>query len=303
MTASVLDRIEGFVTRNGRALDVSRFRHAVRGGAVQDVVDALAAFQNADGGFGNGLESDLQLPDSSPIATWVGLGLLIDLGVDAQAGIVRRAIDYLQTSYDADAGRWLPVSPSVNDYPHGGWWHYAEDKGGTVIHQTPWNPTAALAGYLWHYGVSGEPSPAELMDRGLAYMRDRSDTDLEWHELGTFVQLAVLAPEPRAQELRSLTTSAVLRVVARKREDWEGYGPQPLAFISDPGDFLCADLAELVDANLDYWLDTLGDDGAWPLTYHWGRDEAEFERLRPELTASFAVHRAIVLRAFGRLEE
>ena len=301
-TASLLGRIEEFVTRNGRPLDRARFNHAVHGGPVQDVVETLRQFQNADGGFGRGLEPDFRLPDSSPVATWVGLGLLIDLGVDAEADIVRRALEYLLASFDVEADRWLPVPPAVNDYPHAGWWHYDAAEGGTPIHRTQWTPSAALTGHLWHYGESGPPAPAGLAARAIDYLRDKAGTDLEMHELKCLVALARLAPEPRAREqLRALTTAAVHRLVKTDREDWQGYGAQPLEFVDAPGDFLYDEVRDSVDANLDHWLDTIGDEGVWPLTWKWRRDDAEFERLLPEITASFAVQRTIVLRAFGRV--
>ena len=300
--AELLDRVEEFVSCNGRALDKARFNHCIHGAPPQDVVDALLQFQNPDGGFGRGLEPDFRLPDSSPVATWVGLGVLIDLDIDAQADIVRRALDYLLASFDVDVDRWLPVPPAVNDYPHAGWWHYDAAEGGTPIHRTPWTPTAALTGYLWHFVEPGPPAPGDLAARAIAYLEERAGTDLEMHELKCFVQLARLAPQSQArQQLRALATTAAQRVVKTNREEWVGYGAQPLEFVDAPGDVLYGELSDCVEANLDFWLDTLGDDGVWPLTWKWRRDDAEFERLRPEITASLAVQRTIALRAFGRV--
>jgi hypothetical protein len=300
-TSSAVDSIEQYVTANGRPFDVARLQHVVRSGSAQAVVAALADFQNEDGGFGHGLESDLRLPDSSPICTWVALGHLRQLKIPAQELMVCRALDYLQASYDTDAGRWLPVSAAVNAYPHAAWWHFEADKGGTDIHKTPWNPTAALTGYLWHYGFSGSVSLDALSEGVITYLRSKTDTDLEMHELRCLVQLAELAPEPHAGPLRELTTAAVERIIERERGEWDGYGAQPLIFVEDPDSFLYEALKDVVDDNLTYVLETLGDDGAWKLPYQWYRDEEEFERLRPEITASYAVHRICVLRAFGRL--
>ena len=212
-TNSPVGRIEEYVVRNARPLDVARFRHLVHGGSAQDVVAELEAYQNTDGGFGWGLEPDFRMPDSSAIATWVALQLLIDLGINSEADIVKRALAYVAASYDADVGGWPPVPAAVNDYPHASWWHYKADEGGTQIHRTPWNPTAALAGYLWHFGVSGPPSPADLIDGAIEYLRGRAASDLEMHELGTFVQLANSVPADAYPDLRPLVTVAVNRIV------------------------------------------------------------------------------------------
>lgn len=297
----MLDRIEAYVTANGRALDIARFHHAVHGATSSSVVEALAAFQNDDGGFGHGLEPDLRLPASSATCTWAALGHLERVGIDARGPMVMRALDYLRNTFDIDAGRWMPVSDAVNDHPHGAWWHFEADKGGTHIHQTPWNPTAGVVGYLWHFGFTGAPDLVELTTRATAYLQAQADTDLEMHELRCLVQLAQLAPAPHAAPLRDLALAAVERIVEGKRAEWEGYGPQPLLFLDGPASFLYEPLRDVVDANLDYHLETLGDDGAWVLPYQWYRDEEAFERLKPELTASYTVHRVSVLRAFGRL--
>ncbi len=297
----MLDRIEAYVTANGRALDIARFHHVVHGATSASVVEALAAFQNEDGGFGHGVEPDLRLPDSSPTCTWAALGHLCQLGVGAEAPMVVSALGYLRDSYDTDAGRWMPVSDAVNDHPHSAWWHFDKDKGGTDIHQSPWNPTAGVAGYLWHFGCTGAPDLAQLTTRATAYLQAQADTDLEMHELRCLVQLAQLAPAPHRQPLRDLTLAAVDRIVERERAEWEGYGSQPLLFLDTPDSFLYEPLRDVVDANLDYHVETVGADGAWVLPYQWYRDEEAFERFKPELTASYTVHRVGVLRAFGRL--
>ncbi|MBT3344117.1 MAG: hypothetical protein HN712_01210 [Gemmatimonadetes bacterium] len=298
---TALGRIETFVADNARALDVARFRHHLLGDSVDSVIAELARFQNEDGGFGHGLESDLRLPDSSPICTWVGLTQLVELGVDGESDLVQRALAYLTVTYQARTHGWPPVGAAVNDHPHGAWWDFDVEKGGTFFLDTPWNPTAALVGFMWHYGNPGPPSRTHQTDRAITYLRDRSDTDIEWHELNTLIQLASHAPEPQRQELQTLTAAAVDRVVERDPEEWSGYGPQPLNFVSGPEHYLYAGLREHVEANLDDWMETLQEDGAWVLSYKWQRDEEAFERLRPEITASFAIHRAIILRAFGRL--
>lgn len=299
--STALDRLEAYVTANARPLDVARFRHALLGADVESVLTELDAYQNDDGGFGHGLESDLRLPDSSPICTWAGLTTLVELGVDATSNRVQRALGYLADTYQESARGWPPVGVAVNDHPHAVWWDFDEAKGGTFFLQTPWNPTAAHVGFLWHYRHEGPWSLPDLTAEAIAYLQQKTDEDVEWHEIRTLIQLAELAPEPQAAELRTLTAAAVHRVVETDSAEWSGYGPQPLAFVSGPEHYLHEGLREPTAANLDYWMETLQEDGSWNLSYQWHRDEEVFESLKPQLTASFAVGRAIILRAFGRL--
>ena len=71
----VLDAAADFVWRTGRLIDRHRFAHQFLGGDRAPVLDALAAYQNPDGGFGNALEPDLRGPASQPetleVAFWV----------------------------------------------------------------------------------------------------------------------------------------------------------------------------------------------------------------------------------------
>ena len=299
--ASQLEQITRYVHEHARPLDRARFQHALADAQAQNVVDELLHFQNEDGGFGHGLEADLRLPASSPICTWVGLQRLIEVDVGLETGIVQRALNYLQATYDVSAGRWLPVDRSVNDHPHAAWWHYDEEKGGTPIHESPWNPTAALTAFMWHYDASGPDSPAELTERAIAYLRQQADTKVEMHELAVLVQLAALAPQPYATDLQNLTLAAAEGVVQTDPAQWSSYDAQPLTFVQSPQHYLYSPLRVHVEANLGYWLETLNADGSWDLPYQWYRDDEVFQRLKPELTAVFTVQRAIQLRAFKRL--
>ena len=66
-----------------RPLEQILFNYHFRTGSLEDVLDALAVFQNEDGGFGHGLEPDLQSPNSSVLATTVAFQILRDLGIEA----------------------------------------------------------------------------------------------------------------------------------------------------------------------------------------------------------------------------
>ena len=56
-----------------RPLEQQLYRYHFDGGTAAEVITELARFQNADGGFGHGLEPDLRLAGSSVIATTVAL--------------------------------------------------------------------------------------------------------------------------------------------------------------------------------------------------------------------------------------
>ena len=94
-------RAKDFILTHARPLEQHIFAYYFEDGPVDAVFAALAAFQNADGGFGNAMEPDLQLPDSSALATSVGLQVLREFGAAPSHPMVRDAMGYLMQAYDA----------------------------------------------------------------------------------------------------------------------------------------------------------------------------------------------------------
>ena len=73
------EKAQQFIHNNARALDVCLFEYEFAGGTAVSVLNALTAYQNEDGGFGNAIEPDFRLPDSSPMATKVSIQLYLEL--------------------------------------------------------------------------------------------------------------------------------------------------------------------------------------------------------------------------------
>src|SRR5262245_55720122 len=109
-----------FVWSNARLLDRHRFARLFLEAEREPALAALRAYQNADGGFGNGLEPDLRGPISQPQPVEFALHVLDEL--DAMRDpMVSRACDYLVTISTPEGG--VPfVLPSAQDFPSAPWW-------------------------------------------------------------------------------------------------------------------------------------------------------------------------------------
>ena len=57
--------IEHYLDENARAIDVAMYNLYFRNGDASAVLAELAKYQNEDGGFGNAIEPDLRLPEST----------------------------------------------------------------------------------------------------------------------------------------------------------------------------------------------------------------------------------------------
>jgi hypothetical protein len=260
LTASALDAAERFTWLNARLIDRLRFAHLFRGGPAAPVVAALRPYQNADGGFGNGLEPDFRGPVSQPATVSQALQVLDE--VDAfDDPMVGQVCDYLAGIAAPDGG--VPfVLPSVRAYPRAPWWQPESDRPpGNLL------PTASIVGLLLARGVQHRwIGPAtefcwreiERLDRPDAYqMRsaisfldqvpDRSRAERAFAKLG---------PKVLEQGLVELDPEA------------SGEVHTPLDFAPAPNSVargLFAD--DVVDAHLDALVAGQQSDGGW--TFNW----------------------------------
>lgn len=159
-----MNRTENFITRNSRPLDFLLWLHSRGHSRRQEVLEALAAYQNEDGGFAWGIEPDNLNEFSTPMGTWKATTSLRQIDCfDREVPLVEAAVGYLLRVRRPD-GHWSATDPTTNGFPHAEWW---EDTGpeGRV-----WgiNPTAAVLGYLLRAGLELAADVQQLVHRYVA---------------------------------------------------------------------------------------------------------------------------------------
>jgi hypothetical protein len=115
----VLRRAGTFLKAQGRTLDRARFEYHFGEGSKEQMIAALAQYQNADGGFGNALEPDISAPDSNPFATELALLICIQAGIPGNHALLRRTVSYLEATQHED-GDWRFV-PGVYEHELAPW--------------------------------------------------------------------------------------------------------------------------------------------------------------------------------------
>lgn len=121
----VIDRAKTLVFREGRLLERKLFEHFFESGTRQACVKALHAYQNPDGGFGNGIEPDLLCPDSTAVGAETALYVL-DLLETYDAELVEKLVVWIDNSQN-EAG-FIPHPPDgLYNYPHQPWWTRPDD--------------------------------------------------------------------------------------------------------------------------------------------------------------------------------
>jgi hypothetical protein len=271
-----------FVRREARLVENRLFATVFEGADPAGVVDALRGYQNADGGFGHGLEPDKRCPDSLALDVQVAFGTLLAAGARDDV-MIRRAVDWLQSTATPDGAVSL-CAPAVEGYPR-------------AEHITEWtyepglNPTAGLVGELYQLGFEHP-----WRDQAAAWCAAELAKGLpeDAHGLHTSMEFLEHTDDVDLDRIRDW-----LPKLAHYRADAAdpSYGVTPLDFAPTPDSFWrpLFDDAQ-IEAHLDRLIADQQPDGGWALTWE------------PPSTAATLEYRGIVtlhalraLKAYNRL--
>ena len=250
-----LDLAHHFLAAQGRVLDLRRFERLFRGGDAAPVRDAVAAYRNADGGFGNALEPDGRTPHSQPAATEQALRILDQADAwddDLAAG----ACDQLQATAPAEGGAAF-VDPSVDGWPHAPWW---QPQPGVSLITTGQILGTLLARRVEHQWVA---AATELVWQRVDALGDPGPYDL----YGALRFLDHVPDRERAEAALGRLEPAIARVVTLD-PDATGEVHGPLGFAPRP-DSIARRLFDdaIVRAHLDHLSAAQQRDGG--LTFNW----------------------------------
>lgn len=300
---------EGFMLRNARPLDMAMWRYLFYSGSREDVLTALAAFQNPDGGFGWGLEADCMNPASTPVQTLTACGVLRELGfTDGSHPIVQGILRYLDSGADfcEQTGQWLTTVPTNNDFPHAIWWQHDPNLA-PEQNPLPYNPTAGLAGFALRFAQRGSAlcQKAERIAQSAIEFITGGNFPPETHVTGCFEMLYHYLTEAGAERfdlagLKAALLSRSAAEICRDPDRWAvEYVPKPSDYIQSrnslfyPGnEALCAEECAQIRRSQQ-------PDGSFPVTWQWYTDYQEFALAANWWKARFIIINMRFLAEFG----
>jgi hypothetical protein len=281
-----IDAAAQFIAGHARVLDRRRFERLFQGGDARPVRDAVAAFRNADGGFGHALEPDGRTPASQPAAVMMALETLDE--ADAwDEELVAGACDWLVANAPAEGGVSF-VEPTVEGWPHAPWWQAEEGRPASLL------TTGKIAGTLHARRVEHPwlDRATELLWRRIDELDDPGPYGLR----GVLAFLQHVPDRGRAEQALErigplLSGTVVLDPAA------EGEVHTPLDFAPNP-DSIARRLFDeaTIDAHLDHLAAAQAEDGGW--TFNW---LAWSPVAASEWRGSLTVDALRTLRANGRL--
>jgi hypothetical protein len=255
MTTPDFDAATAFIAANARLLDWRRFERLFHDGDAQPVRDAIAAYRNADGGFGHALEPDCRAPSSQPAAVEMALRMMDETGAWDE-DLVLGACGWLTSAEPAEGGSAF-VEPTVAGWPHAPWWVPEEGHPASLI------STGMITGTL-HARDTRHP----WLDRATETMWARIDRLTEPGGYEMFGVLRFLQDVPdraRARAAFDRVGPLILdRGLVALDPDAPGEVHGPLDFAPTPSS-LARGLFDqsVIDAHLDHLAAGQRDDGGW----------------------------------------
>ncbi len=273
LTAGAMEEIRLWMHRNARPLEMAIWSQRQEGGSRDAVLNELTLYQNEDGGFGNALEPDSWNPASTPYTTQYALSVLSRLGcAQSDRPMVQRALHFLtQTEHMSDFG-WHFNIPTNNDYPHAPWWTYQ----GLPDEMESVGLTAELAAYLLRIAPPASPAYG-LALRYADRLFDRLLTAEKFGDMGLGGYCALLetvlamglADRWDCTTLETHLRAHVNASIVRDPAKWVYYGVRPSNYIKGPDSKWLAGNEEILQAELDYLIDTRPADAVWGIPWSW----------------------------------
>ncbi|NMB03640.1 MAG: hypothetical protein GX978_03705 [Tissierellia bacterium] len=305
------ETVANYLLRRGRPLDIVRYRFHNGETSGRHVLQYLKSFQNEDGGYAHGLESDIQMPVSSPLVTWAATRILRKVIESPVTEIqVKMLFDYLRDTSEFVNGRWRASIPAMNDYPHAPWWTFDEE---TEEQTWRYNPTAELAGFILRFKSPSSNQTAnnlytraEKIIRAMIPVITADDYNLTGHELSNFTTLYKdlliagrldLLPHDFGDFLQTKVKQALTNDLADYRAG--EYGNVPSMFIMSKDNPYYQENKDVAEDYADFLEETLMKEGYWNPNWTWGQEELPPDVL-DDWRSSLTVENMIYLKGLKR---
>ncbi len=280
-------RIETYLEKRARPIDLARYDFHFRGGDASAVLRALKPYQNDDGGFGHALEPDVCLPQSTALATGVAFQFINEVDPDPMNEVLRGGLMYLLNAYDRERNGWAVVPLEVDCHPHAPWWDYE-----TAMAHFGWgNPSAGILGVLVKYRhvVDAEEIIGAATEKALKRICEVDPSS--FHEVLNFKTLYQLADEGLKEQLKDPLARLISESACLSPDEWKSYVATPLKFVSSPDDpFIDLFDKGLIEANLQFLADEIVGGDHWEPNWNWaGTYPGDWEIARQEWSGHITV--------------
>lgn len=305
LSTQSFEEIRRWMYRNARPIELARWQYHFEDGSAKNVLCALSAFQNEDGGFGHALDCDNWNPNSSPYNSGLAIEIFRELGIyDPHHPIVEKTFAFLDSGIYFTEKGWLFTIPTNSDYPHAPWWTYSEENN----EHNGYHATGGLVGYILRCG----DKESNLYRKALSVadgmlVKLRQSEALEEHEVGAYCNLLKdILPAKLTDRFDSVYLGERLRAmvndsIERDPEKWPFYSMRPSQYIDLQESIFYHGNEEIVGKEMDYILSARHAGGVWDISWKWEHYPKEFAISERWWHGYWAIRNLLILKGFGRL--
>ncbi|MHA2049144.1 MAG: hypothetical protein ACW986_05975 [Promethearchaeota archaeon] len=237
-------KVKEFIFQNGRLLERKLFSFFFEDGTRDAVIKALVAYQNLDGGFGNGIEPDLLCPDSTAIGAETAMYIL-DL------------LEYRDNEIIDDLYSWIIKEQNENgyidhppknmyNYPFQEWWSGPDDQR-----------ILALSGFLKKWGLVD----AEFFQRvKFFYSNNSLPEEIKLYDYPYYIYLKYLGKGDAENEILQQIINQLPNILEKNKDHYLLFGRHWYHAI-DSLDKL------VIEKETTNFFDGLKDDGGLKIVY------------------------------------
>lgn len=300
LTNKQLEKMNAWMQNNARPYDRAKWNYLFNSGSKETIVEEMLKYQNADGGMGSGFEADVLCPLSAAIPTAEAIFQAYEYDLDCSSEWFMTILSYFENSVQSIPKYWEDSPKEAMDYPHAPWWNYSPC---TVFNP---NPCAVVASAFIRYGTQSQRK------LGLKIANDCFKLLLSKDFCGDHDSLNMQALVEQLLQMKSpLITDEIMASMRRRILDntcfdtskYCGYYFTPLDFVSSPDSVWYDDVKHGIEQTLDYWLDSINEQGVWNPNFSWGIDSDVSRQVTENWKGYITVKRAKILLSFGRIEK
>lgn len=301
--------IENQMFNKARDIDVAVFNCLFSDMPRELVLDALSMYKNQDGGFGHGLEPDNYNPNSTAGQTVEALRIIEMIGYKNASEnefldkVLNKTFNYLFNRCKIVDNKWCLTDPSNNNHACAIWYKH-NDKAFDNLNN---NPTAQIIAYGLLFFNESKPyykKSLAMLDKCVADLLGYEECDK--HEIACYhTLLRVLKEKNILADKQELIENKLLalgkKIVEHDPEKFTGNYPNlPLEVFS--GENADEEVTKLIEANLDYLVDSLPIHGLWEANWTWCNDYPEQQTALLKWMGCITCRNLLILKKFNRLE-
>jgi len=265
---SIIDS-RNYLLKHCRKLEQVRFSCLFENLNQDSLLEQITTYQNNDGGFGHGLEPDLRTRYSSSLCTTVALQILNDMNAIKKHKIIKKAIVYLENTFNQKTQSWRIIPEKAQFDPHAPWWNQINNEKKYATYNL--NPTSEIVSYFINYNKQGY---SEFIENSIKNIKKEISNK---KAIGMHDYLCLMRLYKNYNDhddfktlLKEYLIKNLFNVVELNPDKWAKYCLQPFQIAESPKSEFYPIVKKYISLNLKHVIDSQNYDGSWTPAWSWG---------------------------------